>query len=788
MKKKEILSMLHKKNIMRAAALVLAASVFVSGVNVYDIRATEKAKQEEEKADEEENLLTKMLDKSTGSVSRDNTEAGKEETVYVISDATGKPTETIVSDWLKNPEGADIIKDASDLQDIENVKGDEAFEAGSGNSITWDADGSDIYYQGKTTKEAPVDVKITYFLNDKEISPQEIAGKSGKVKIRLDYSNREKQTIKVGDKEEEVYVPFAVVSGMILPVDNFTNVSVQNGKVISEGNNQIVVGLAFPGLKDSLAMEKKESDIEIPEYVEVTANAEDFKLSMTLSVAMSDILDTVDIDADLDFDDISGKMDELTDATGKLLDGSDQLKNGAGALKDGMDSLKNGTSTLANGANTLNSKKSELTNGAGQLSSGINEYTSGVGQLAGGIGSLKDGTSKLKKNVPALLKGVDQLKSGSASAKNGADQLLAGYEGSDGKPGAVDGAKQVAAGVSQLASSLGALTGSMSQTVSATEQQYVDSANTSLSALGLSVSTDPASIQAAINSINGLKAQATAGLSQIDTGIGNCDTAIATYTQMGDAETAAGYQAQKDQLTGQKAGVEAQIAQLDGAAGSLNQLLGMIQALEGVKGQLGAGVSADQQASIQALVAGANSLSDGIQQLYAGTKALDSGLGELDNGLGKLQSSGKTLSSGVSKLDDGASQLKTGAKKLTDNSAALVNGGASLAAGAGQVANAIGQIADGATRLDNGAGQLKDGAGKLKDGTTELSDGMNRFNEEGIEKITDTLSSSGDVTEFFDRIKAVKDAGKDYQTFSGLAAGAKGNVKFIIKTDAVKEE
>ena len=169
----------------------------------------------------------------------------KEETVYVLSDANGTANEVIVSEWLKNPGGKKTIEDYSELSDIENVKGDETFTQ-NGETITWNADGLDIYYQGKTKKEVPVDVKITYFLNDKEVSPQEIAGKSGVVKIRMDYTNKEKQSIQINGKTQEVYVPFAVVSGLVLPVDHFTNVSVTNGKVLSEGNNNIIVGLAFP--------------------------------------------------------------------------------------------------------------------------------------------------------------------------------------------------------------------------------------------------------------------------------------------------------------------------------------------------------------------------------------------------------------------------------------------------------------------------------------------------------------------------------------------------------------
>ena len=51
----------------------------------------------------------------------------KEETVYVITDDTGSQTEMIVSDHLVNSTGSEVLRDASSLEDIENVKGDEKF-------------------------------------------------------------------------------------------------------------------------------------------------------------------------------------------------------------------------------------------------------------------------------------------------------------------------------------------------------------------------------------------------------------------------------------------------------------------------------------------------------------------------------------------------------------------------------------------------------------------------------------------------------------------------------------
>lgn len=738
MKKREIKQIFKGKNVTKAMALITAAAVFATSVNAYTIQAEEKqAELEQQRDDAEEDLLTKVLDKAAGSVERTSSDTGKEETVYILSDANGNVNETIVSAWLKNPDGSKTLEDVSDLKDIENIKGDETFSQ-NGENVTWNADGSDIYYQGKTDKKAPVDVKITYFLNDKEVSPKEIAGKSGQVKIRFDYTNTEKETVSVKGKDQEVYVPFAVITGMVLPVDNFTNISVTNGKVMSEGNNNIVVGLAFPGLKDSLDVTSDE--IDVPNYVEVTANAEDFSLDMTLTVAMSDILNTVNISDDIDFSDLGDKVDALTDATDQLMDGSDQLANGT-------KELKNGTKTLADGANTLNAGMGSLTSGASALAVGINEYTAGVGQLSAGISKLKAGTDKLNKNVPALKKGVADLKAGSASAKEGAAKLVAGYEGEN---GAIAGTQKLTQGASQFAQSA---------------TQFAQGA-----------------------------AQVSAGLSQ-------ASGAISALSGMG-----ATMQQQAAQVAAQKAQLEAALAaeadpvKAAEIAGQVGYCKGVLETLNTMQQQLSQATAGDAGAQLSALsagitqlsqgsaalTAGAKQLSDGsaalsagMTQLYNGTKALSTGLNTLDAGLGKLNESSKTLADGVGTLDKGAGELKQGVKKLTDNSAALVNGGSALVGGTAQVANAVGQIADGAVKLDNGAGKLTSGA-------SELSNGMVQFNEEGIAKITGALDLDG--VKFVDKLKAIMDAGKGYQSFDGISDGIDGTVKFVIKTEGVKAE
>ena len=158
-------------------------------------------------------------------------DAEKEETVYIVAAPNGSAKNVIVSEWLKNEGKSSSITDASDLREIQNVKGDETFTQ-SGEELTWQAEGKDIYYQGTTDRELPVTERVSYYLDGKKMAPEEMAGKSGQVKIRFDYENHERTTQVIDGEKHEVYVPFTVLTGMVLPED-FTNVKVTNGRVIS---------------------------------------------------------------------------------------------------------------------------------------------------------------------------------------------------------------------------------------------------------------------------------------------------------------------------------------------------------------------------------------------------------------------------------------------------------------------------------------------------------------------------------------------------------------------------
>ena len=246
---------------------------------------------------------------NTANTKDSSSSVSKEETVYVNADASGNPQQITVSNWLKNAGSESSVEDQSDLTNIKNVKGDETFSE-NGDSLTWNTDGSDIYYQGQSNKDLPVSVKFTYFLDGQEMQPQDLVGKSGHLQIKIQYTNNEKKSAKVDGKNETIYSPFVMLTAMILPDDTFSNVTIDNGKVISDGSRNIVVGVGMPGLKDSLKLdtlslstddedknsEDKTLDIDIPDSVSIEADVTDFSMSSSLTVALSDLLKDIDFD------------------------------------------------------------------------------------------------------------------------------------------------------------------------------------------------------------------------------------------------------------------------------------------------------------------------------------------------------------------------------------------------------------------------------------------------------------------------------------------------------------
>ena len=731
-----------KKIVAGSMAVMMAAGLagtYEYHNNVMQVQAAEqKDKDTQELKETAENVLA---DHATDS---EDTGFSKEESVYVKADASGNVKKTTVSEWLKNPEKG-TISDTSELKDIKNVKGDETFETGSNNNVSWKSEGNDIYYQGTIDKELPVDVKVSYKLDGKSISPKDLKGKSGKVEIQFSYDNKSKQTVNVNGEDVEMYTPFTMVSAMMLSSDEYSNVSVENGKLISDGDKNIVVGVAFPGLANDLNLKDLDMDIDIPETVTITADVKDATVGTSITMASAELMNEFGLDDIDSFDDLQDSIDDLEDATNQLVDGSKEaadgskeLADGAGTLNDGAGTLASGAGTLADGVNTLNEKSGTLVSGVNTLASGVQAYTGGVEEIYAGSNDLVSGAQ-------ALASGADTLNTNIASAADGANSLVAGAQSL--KNGLKTAKDMLDEGVKVLNN--------------VTEENIKNSVTAT-------VSTDK--VTASVN-----KPEVTAIVNQhIDEN---------TTAEEKEAIT----KAVEDALEQCTASVDKDSIEVEKTVNGNAQLI--TKSVKGAQDYMnGVGTSLTQSSGSKEQP----SVWDGVNGIESGASTLAGYLGLGDGKTLTIGTGAAGLASGSKKLLAGTQKLQAGASQLHDNSAPLMagvtslkDGGSQLASGVSQLASGANQVADGAGTLSNGTQTLLDGANTLADGNQTLADGMQEYKEEAIDKLTDLFN--GDISGVTDRIDAMTNLAKEYKSFAGISDGVSGTTKFIIETEGIDD-
>lgn len=675
----------------------------------------------------------------------------KDETVYVLAGADGSVQKIIVSDWLKNELGSASLTDKSGLSDIENVKGDESYSINGDNMTVWDAQGNDIYYQGDIQKELPVGLTVRYTLNGKAVSPEQLKGQSGKVTIRFDYENRQYETVQINGQNQRIYVPFAMLTGMILDNDTFRNVTVTNGKLVNDGDRTVVVGLAFPGLQENLNLSRDQ--LSIPSSVEITADVTDFSLGMTVTLACNDLFSQMG-DVDLGSLDAAGSLNKLTDAM-------DQLLNGSSALYDGLTTLLDKSGELAAGVE-------ELAQGAAAIKAGADSLDEGAAELKAGLADLSEGLNKLSANSAALNGGAEQVFNSlleTATAQIRAKGLTV--------PDLT--IENYAEELNKLIKSLDETTvyeNALTQVTAAVEKQRPLITQKVTAAVRQEVE---AKVTAAVKTEATTAAQAQVA-----------ENVIRTVTRMTkkdyDAAVAAGQipQATQDAVN---AAIQAQLSDPD-VQKQINAAVEAQMASETVKNTIKAQTDAQMKTEkVQATISqnvelqvkkaiAENMASDEVQkQLQAaseGSKTLIALKASLDDYnafyLGLLD-----YTAGVDEAAEGSDELYAGAGDLKDGTAELRAGAAKLYAG-------VLQLKDGTPALVSGVTQLKDGA-------MQLSEGLQQLNKEGIQKLTKLLQDDlGDLTA---RVQATIDVSRDYRSFSGISDDASGQVKFIYRTDEI---
>lgn len=203
----------------------------------------------------------------------------KNETVYVNLDASGKLRKITVSDWLHTDKNKVYVDDTSELDNIENIKSDTVPEK-TGTSLRWHMDERDLYYSGTANKTPPVMFDVEYYLDGRLITPENIAGKSGEIVIKIKIRNNLFKEVNIEGKKYTVTLPIVAVGGMILPGNVFSNAVVKNAQTFNDGTKQLVAFATIPGFNQSLGFENSNeiTDFFTADEITVSAYAENFLL------------------------------------------------------------------------------------------------------------------------------------------------------------------------------------------------------------------------------------------------------------------------------------------------------------------------------------------------------------------------------------------------------------------------------------------------------------------------------------------------------------------------------
>ena len=703
-----------------------------------------------------------------------------DEAVYVLTDAAGAVEKVIVSDRIKEANGEEHATQTQDQKDL------------------------------------PVDLRFSYRLDGQEIAPEELAGKSGRVEIRIDYTNNAWTEREINGERERLCVPFLTLSALLLDNERFSNVSVENGKLVNDGSRTVVVGYALPGMNESLAL-PEDLDLTIPDHVTVTADAKDFALGSVYTLAANNLFrdyDEKDPDA----------LEKLVSSTNELSDAMDQLLDGARALNEGLDTLlsksgelTNGVSALCDGADRVAGGADTLTNGAGKLASGTKDLKGGADQLAAGAGSLLSGADQLAGGTARLSAGLDQLSANSAALNDGAETVFKSLLSAAETQLKANGLNVAALTISNYQTELNQVIASLdpdavyaqalARVTAGVEAKRPEIESLVTTAVREQVT---AAVSAAVRQNvseqvrAAVAAQVRAQVIRAATGLSVEEYEAAVAGGAIDEATQAAIEAQSN---AQLASSEAQ-AQIEAAVDAqmtseeIRALIAQNTDAQMASDEIRTAIADNAEAQVRKAVADAMAGPEVQAKLAAAAEgaqsvmALKSSLDQYDAfylGVKSYTAGVDAAAEGAKDLSSGAARLKTGASSLADGSAALAAGTKKLSDGADALSNGAAALSDGTARLAAGAHTMQDslpalieGIGKLRDGSEALRGGMEQFNEDGIRKLSQLVTV--DAAGLAERQKAIAALGKEYHSaYTGLSDDTEGEPRFVYRTAAIGE-
>lgn len=338
-------------------------------------------------------------------------EVKKDETIYVNLKSDGTVAKIKVVNHIYGSDNASHFTDYGNYSNVKNMTGKETPEI-SGDAIKWPMEllrKGDIYYEGTIDKELPVALKIKYFLDGKEISPKDLGGKSGHLRIDIEITHSNA----VDWDKAKLLTQIQLTADL----DVFKEIKTAGSRVVV-GKKANITFVAMPPGNQSFRFEAEGENI----YLD--------PISITV------VPSTISLSGDM-----KSGLEQLTDGLNKMGDGTSELAEGAKALTSGTGELKAGMAQLDKGVGSLYKGSKELSKNTHSLKSGIDQYYDGLKQMAGqgdqlisGFGQLSTGMETLGQKGNEIQQGLGQINEGlkavdkgNAELSQGLDQLAAGH-------------------------------------------------------------------------------------------------------------------------------------------------------------------------------------------------------------------------------------------------------------------------------------------------------------------------------------------------------------------------
>lgn len=584
----------------------------------------------------------------------------KEEVIYIMTDASGKVTDMEAVNIFA---GGDIT-DYGDYSDVKLLNTTDEI-AQNGDKITFSSGADKVYYQGTMKNTViPWNISVRYFLDGKEYSAQDIAGKSGALEIRFSVSKNE-------SCKGSFYENYALQASFTLDTDLCKNIVSNGATVANVGSSKQLTYTILPGKGIDTSIKTDVTDFEMDA---VSING--VRLNMSFEVDDAELMD---------------KVDEIISAIGSIDDGASEVRDGTGKLHDA-------TETLCGKVGELNSGVGALASGAGDLYSGLSGITAKNGQLTGAAYTAYEGlctaasaalNAQLEANgmepvaltpssYSAVLLGLlekmdadtvyDQayqaaLQQVTAQVEAQADALYRGY--AESQANAI-----YSAYVSSLANDLYAQVAAQAVYAQLVQSGYTDEqANAFLQ----SPEGQAAVAQAVADMTEEQKAQIlNAAVAQLTDEQKEqiLQGAVASLTDEQKTQIREAYIQQmmaSDEVTSQ---ITAAVAAVGDAARQVADLKGQLDNY----GAFYQGLL-DYTGAVGDAAAGAGSLKLNMDTLYRNTGTLRVSVGELNDAVGKLVGGTETLSDGTSEFAEKTSDMDTQIGDEIDSMTSSVTGG-----------------------------------------------------------------------------------------------------------------